>query len=296
MTTTRSSVTASSTSSRSSGSEIGEVDTAGNDTAFAIAPLTNDIYVDSGGSAVSHYPPSCEPASGACVPADVFGSAERGGGELEGATGLAVGPAQSLYVADTSKQRIDVFTEAPALPVTASVKGTGVGTVTSPPTGLDCGNGADACEAEFAEGSTATVTATPNERSTFSGWTGCTTVNGDKCEIEMTEAKTVEAEFTAKAQETLTVIEPGAGLGGGTVTAPPPGPEFTAIECGNAATACSEHYNQGEIVTLTAAPTERSHLYGLGLAAPPSMATNARLKDRIQDGRSQIRPPSPRRC
>ncbi|MGA1077044.1 MAG: choice-of-anchor Q domain-containing protein, partial [Ilumatobacteraceae bacterium] len=71
--------------------------------------------------------------------------------------------------------------------------GSGSGTVTSSPEGIDCGS---TCTAEFATGSTVTLTATPAAGSTFTGWSGACSGTGT-CEVTMSEARSVDAAFTA---------------------------------------------------------------------------------------------------
>jgi TolB protein len=53
--------------------------------------------------------------------------------------------------------------------VTVSKAGTGSGTVTSSPAGIDCGA---TCSAQFADGSSVTLTAAAGSGSTFEGWSG----------------------------------------------------------------------------------------------------------------------------
>lgn len=68
-----------------------------------------------------------------------------------------------------------VFSPQSAQPVTLAVSkaGTGTGTVTSSPAGLNCGN---TCAASYNSGTVVALTVTPSAGSTFTGWsgTGCT--------------------------------------------------------------------------------------------------------------------------
>ncbi len=144
-----------------------------------------------------------------------------------------------------------------------SISGSGTGTVSG--AGIECGNGAETCEAQFAAKSVITLTATPTERSTFARWSGCTEVpSPTKCRVRIAAGVPTEigAEFSAIPQETLAVVNPGAGLGGGRVVGTTPGREFSEIECGNEREGCQAEYNQAAVITLTATPTERSTFSG----------------------------------
>jgi subtilisin family serine protease len=77
-----------------------------------------------------------------------------------------------------------------SLSVTKS--GTGSGIVTSSPAGISCGSN---CSALFNYGSYVTLTASASQGSVFSGWTGCETVNGNNCVVNMLSSKSVTATF-----------------------------------------------------------------------------------------------------
>jgi alpha-tubulin suppressor-like RCC1 family protein len=68
----------------------------------------------------------------------------------------------------------------------------GKGTVTSNPSGINCGT---ACSSDYVIRTTVTLTATPAPLSAFNGWTGCDAVNGASCTVTMTAAKQVTASF-----------------------------------------------------------------------------------------------------
>ena len=144
---------------------------------------------------------------------------------------------------DATKTVTANFTDAsPTLTVTKEGSGarkgsTGQGTVTSAPSGINCG--AD-CEEQYAAGTSVTLTAIPAAGSTFDGFTGggCSGT-GNTCTVTVDQAKTVTAIFSGPL---LTVTR--AGDGTGTVTSAPLG-----ISCG---TDCSEDYAAGTMVTLTA--------------------------------------------
>ncbi len=75
--------------------------------------------------------------------------------------------------------------------------GTGGGTVTSEPAGLDCGL---TCEAVFSHGQSVTLDAVPVEGK-VGGWSGCESVTGpgnEKCAVQITTAQAVSVEFVSE--------------------------------------------------------------------------------------------------
>ncbi|MBN2575169.1 MAG: hypothetical protein JXP73_11460 [Deltaproteobacteria bacterium] len=77
--------------------------------------------------------------------------------------------------------------------LTVGKAGNGNGTVTSDPTGIDCGTG---CQASFAQDTEVELTATPAEDgSSFAGWSGGGCSGTDACTVEMTAPATVTATF-----------------------------------------------------------------------------------------------------
>ena len=131
--------------------------------------------------------------------------------------------------------------------LTVSRVGTGSGTVSSSPSGIDCGG---SCSASYNYNTTVTLTAAPSTSTNFTGWSGGCSGTGT-CVVSMTQATTVTATFTLKTF-LLTVIP--AGNGSGTVTSLPLG-----IDCG---TTCSATYDYNTTVTLTATPATGSTFTG----------------------------------
>ncbi|CAK0781526.1 hypothetical protein CCP4SC76_7870008 [Gammaproteobacteria bacterium] len=115
---------------------------------------------------------------------------------------------------------------------------TGNGSITSIPAGIDCGN---TCSANFADGATVTLTATPASSYAFDGWSGDDCSGTDPCDLTMDGDKTVSANFISTLH-TLAISK----TGNGTVTSTPSG-----IHCGNT---CSSTFGDGATVTLTATP------------------------------------------
>ncbi|HJT21081.1 MAG TPA: CARDB domain-containing protein [Nitrospira sp.] len=134
--------------------------------------------------------------------------------------------------------------------LTVVESGGGSGTVTSSPSGINCGS---ACFSNFATGSTVVLTATASGGSTFAGWSGGICSGTGPCTVVMSADQTVTATFNPPANSlTLTVVE--AGTGSGTITSTPAG-----ITCG---TACSAGFAPSTVVTLTATPAAGSTFSG----------------------------------
>jgi hypothetical protein len=144
-------------------------------------------------------------------------------------------------------------TAAPRYTLNVYKSGSGVGTVASSPSGINCGSD---CTHEFTGGTTVTLTASAAAGSRFAGWSGACSGSSSTCNLAMTSAKSVTAQF-----EPLIVIYHSlqvgkAGTGNGIVTSSPAG-----INCG---TDCTHDYSSGTTVTLTADPAAGSTFGGWG--------------------------------
>jgi beta-xylosidase len=78
--------------------------------------------------------------------------------------------------------------------------GTGSGTVTSNPTGINCGS---TCSASYASGTAVSLTAAAASGATFAGWSGACTGTGS-CVVTMTAARSVTATFNGPQPTTFT--------------------------------------------------------------------------------------------
>lgn len=94
-------------------------------------------------------------------------------GEFYGTTSNG-GPGGGGVALDAAKTVTAIPT--PAYPLTLTLPTNG--TVTA--TGLTCGTGGTDCIAPCTQGSTVTLTATPDPDCTVGQWTGCTGVSADK--------------------------------------------------------------------------------------------------------------------
>jgi hypothetical protein len=151
----------------------------------------------------------------------------------------------TTVIMDSNKNVTATFNELYSLTVTKS--GTGTGTVTSNPSGINCGS---TCAYQFSAGTSVTLTATPDSISAFGGWSGDVTGSSSIVIITMDSNKSVTAIFNPKY--TLTITKSGAGTG--TVTSSPSG-----INCGST---CSYQFVSGTNVTLTATPDSGSTFGG----------------------------------
>jgi alpha-tubulin suppressor-like RCC1 family protein len=76
--------------------------------------------------------------------------------------------------------------------LTVTKSGIGSGTVTSNPSGINCGS---TCSGTYLDGTVVTLKAVPGTLSVFTGWTGCDAVAGDTCTVAMSATKSVTADF-----------------------------------------------------------------------------------------------------
>ena len=125
--------------------------------------------------------------------------------------------------------------------VTVAKDGNSTGSVTSIPAGIDCGI---TCSTTFLHGTVVTLTAAPAEH-TVVGWSGDCVADGSSCITTVTAAQNVTATFSLITY-TVSVAKEGNGANYGGVTSDPSG-----IDCG---LTCSDSYDYGTPITLTAAP------------------------------------------
>jgi hypothetical protein len=159
------------------------------------------------------------------------------GSIFSGWSGACAGQGTCTVTVDGDRSVTATFGLAATLSV--ALGGSGFGTVTSSPAGIDCvGSGLD-CAQVYPVGTMVTLTASP-AAAVFSSWSGACAGQGNPCRITMTADQSVTASFTRHF--TLSVER--AGAGSGTVFSAPAG-----IDCG---TDCSVSYPSGTGVTLAA--------------------------------------------
>lgn len=194
---------------------------------------------------------------------DEFNSAGAFRGQITGfadaePSGIAIEPTAGptngdLYISSGNSEGAGVFVYGPTAPartLSVSKSGAGGGSVTTSPKGIECGT---ACSAEYNEGQTVTLFASPDAHSAFTGWS----VSGSQpcpgtgsCTVLLASDVEVTATFAEPTQQTLTVSVSGSG----TVSAAP-----GQISCPGS---CSEGFNEGRVLTLTAHPSAHNKVLG----------------------------------
>jgi hypothetical protein len=165
-------------------------------------------------------------------------------------------------VAMTAAENVTAtFTTDPRA-LTIQKSGVGTGAVSSIPVGIDCG---DTCESDFDSGATLTLTATDGPNSTFAGWSGCDSTDGNECTIVMNADRTVTAHF--ELVEHALTVQPrraaGDSVASGTVAS-----DVGGINCAIAAD-CSQDFTHGSTVVLTATPAaNNSFVTWIGCDSP----------------------------
>ena len=139
--------------------------------------------------------------------------------------------------------------------------GSGSGSVTSDPAGIDCGA---TCGTTLASGTTVTLTAVAATGSTFMGWSGACTGSAPTCTLSMTADRNVTATFTTNPK--LTVLK--AGTGSGAVSSNPAG-----IDCAISCAQQDATYTPWASVTLTATASGGSTFAGWSEASCGVMTT-----------------------
>lgn len=134
--------------------------------------------------------------------------------------------------------------------LSVSKTGNGSGTVTSSPSGIDCGS---QCSSAFETGAQVTLTAVAAPGSTFIGWTGACRGTGT-CTVRMSANQAVTAEFRSTGALVVSRI----GTGSGTVSS-----RTSRVSCtGDTGQSCISWLPTSTVVTLTATPSRGSRFIG----------------------------------
>ena len=166
------------------------------------------------------------------------------GSTFTGWSGACTGASATCVVSMNAAKSVSATFTVLTYDLTVAKAGTGSGTVTSSPAGIDCGA---TCVATLAHGTNVTLTAVPAAGSSFTRWNGACSTTSTTCIVPMSAAKSVTATFAALTFH-LTVAK--AGTGNGSVTSTPAG-----VTCG---ATCENDFANGSTVTLTAAASAGS--------------------------------------
>ena len=139
----------------------------------------------------------------------------------------------------------------PTFLLTVTLAGDGSGSVSSSPAGIDCRTD---CSEAYDDGTVVTLTAVAATGSDFSGWSGEGCSGTGTCQVTMDAARSVTATFDLEPTPTFLLTVTQAGDGSGSVSSSPVG-----IDCG---TDCTEAYDDGTVVTLTAVAATGSDFVG----------------------------------
>jgi hypothetical protein len=123
------------------------------------------------------------------------------GSSFTGWSGACSGSGDCVVTMDADRDVTATFT-LESYQLTVAKDGTGSGTVTSTPAGIDCGSD---CSESFTYGTMVTLTATADTSNTFSGWSDACSGSGD-CMVTMDTAKSVTATFNPAGSVFLPLV------------------------------------------------------------------------------------------
>jgi hypothetical protein len=178
------------------------------------------------------------------------------GSGFSGWSGACTGGGPCVVTMDQGQSVVGSFALDMYL-LTVSGGGNGNGTITDGGN-INCNwNGSTTsgtCSDVFSSGTQVTLTATNDAgTSQFTGWSGACT-GGNPCVVTMSQAQSATAGFVLNTYQ-LQVF--GSGTGSGTITSNVGGINCTWNGTSQSGT-CSQNYNHGTVVTLTASPAASS--------------------------------------
>jgi hypothetical protein len=143
------------------------------------------------------------------------------GSSFTGWSGDCSGSTASCTVSMSDSRAVtatfDLLPVTPTHSLSVAKSGSGSGTVTSTPAGINCGSD---CSQNYTDGTSVTLTATPAAGSRFSGWSGACSGSTASCTISMSGSRAVTATFALVTVTSPT--EPPPTGGSPTGSTPPP--------------------------------------------------------------------------
>ncbi|EGW21449.1 RHS repeat domain-containing protein [Methylobacter tundripaludum] len=115
---------------------------------------------------------------------------------FKGWTGACTGTTTTCTVTMDQAQNVSADFAPAFKTLSFSKAGSGTGTITSTPAGIDCGA---TCSVSFATNTQITLTAVPATGSTFGGWFGACTGTATTCTVTLNQAKSINATFSVPA-------------------------------------------------------------------------------------------------
>ena len=117
--------------------------------------------------------------------------------------GGCTGTAPCTVTASVNTVVTATFTANPGAMLTVMKTGNGSGSVTSNPSGIDCGG---TCTASFAQGTSVTLTAAAASGSTFAGWSGGGCSGVSTCTVALAADTTVTASFVQNSTTNIALL------------------------------------------------------------------------------------------
>jgi len=171
-------------------------------------------------------------------------AAAGSGSTFAGWSGACSGTGTCSVTMSAAKSVTATFTlNVVTFPLTVTEAGTGSGTVTSSPAGINCPG---TCTANYNSGTVVTLTTVAGSGSTFAGWSGACSGTGT-CSVTMSAAEAVTATFNTGS--TLTSISP-TTIGAGT-----PGFLLTVTGTNFTNGVSTIHFNAGGLTTTFVSAT-----------------------------------------
>ncbi len=121
--------------------------------------------------------------------------------------GITAGPDGAVWFTEAGTNSIGRIS-VPLNTLTVTPTGSGVGTVTSVPAGIACGNGHTDCSANFFADTTVTLTAAAASGSTFVGWSGFSLClfGTAPCGVSLREDTATSADFVADTTSDVVLV------------------------------------------------------------------------------------------
>ncbi len=132
-------------------------------------------------------------------------AAPAAGSTFAGWSGSCTGTSCTLTLTGATNVTASFVKDVNPTTYTLSVlkAGSGNGTVSSTPSGIDCGS---ACSADFATDTTVTLRTTANSGSVFAAWQNCPDASGDVCRVALSTATQVTAVFEPEASARVRTV------------------------------------------------------------------------------------------